>query len=124
MAEERGWREIPIGGLILEAGNAERYVTGGWRTYRPQVDKDVCIDCLQCWLLCPDMCINVEDGRMTGYDYAHCKGCGICERICPVHAIRMILESEAPGGADEGGCWRSGKKRAPKKGAGGGGRTA
>ena len=36
--KEKGWKEIPLGGLILEAGNAEKYKTGGWRTYRPERD--------------------------------------------------------------------------------------
>jgi hypothetical protein len=30
MAEKKkSWKEIPIGGLILEAGNAKEYKTGG-----------------------------------------------------------------------------------------------
>lgn len=111
MADEKGYREIPLGGLILEAGNAARYETGDWRTYRPQVDKGKCTDCLQCWLLCPDSCIYVEDGAMTGYDYDHCKGCGICAHICPVKAIAMILETDAPGAADARGCVGSGRKK-------------
>jgi len=107
MARELGYKELPIGGLILEAGNAIRYKTGGWRTYRPQVDKDTCIECLQCWLLCPDCCIYAEDEKMEGYDYDHCKGCGICAKICPVKCIRMILETDPRGTADERGRFHS-----------------
>jgi pyruvate ferredoxin oxidoreductase delta subunit len=115
MAEERGWKTLPLGGLILEAGNAVGYKTGGWRTFKPQVDKDTCTNCLQCWLLCPDSCIVVGQGAMIGYDYGHCKGCGICARICPVKAIRMVRETDAPGGADEKGCFRSGKKKSDRR---------
>jgi pyruvate ferredoxin oxidoreductase delta subunit len=87
----KGWRELPIGGIIVEAGNAEQYNTGDWRTYTPVVDQDTCINCLQCWIVCPDSAILVEDEEMVGYDYDHCKGCGICAKICPVDAISMTL---------------------------------
>ncbi|MEA3375521.1 MAG: pyruvate synthase, partial [Chloroflexota bacterium] len=30
MSELKGWKEIPIGGMILEAGNAVEYKTGDW----------------------------------------------------------------------------------------------
>jgi len=91
---EKGYKELPIGGKILQAGNSVRYETGSWRTYRPVVDKEKCINCLRCWILCPDASIYVEDEEMTGYDYVHCKGCGICAQICPVEAIEIILESD------------------------------
>ena len=111
MAKEPGYKKIPIGGLIIEAGNAVKYKTGDWRTFRSLVDKDKCTDCLQCWLLCPDMSIIVKDEKMVGYDYDHCKGCGICAKICPVKAIKTIPESEAPGEADENGCFHSKKEK-------------
>ncbi len=35
MAQLKGWREIPIGGVIVEGGNAVEYKTGGWRASGP-----------------------------------------------------------------------------------------
>ncbi len=93
MAEEKkGWKHIPIGGLIVEPGNSEKYITGGWRTYRPVLDDSKCIHCMICWVYCPDSSVIVKDGKMTGFDYDHCKGCGICAHECPKDAIEMILE--------------------------------
>ena len=88
------WKEIPPGGLILEAGNASTYKTGGWRTYRPVWDEKKCINCLICWVNCPDSAILVKDGKVTGIDYDHCKGCGICAKECPskIQAIKMVKE--------------------------------
>lgn len=87
---EKGWKEIPIGGLITEAGNAERYTTGGWRTFKPIRDKEKCIDCLFCWIYCPDSAVKVSNGKIEGIDYDHCKGCGICAEICPKKCIEMV----------------------------------
>jgi pyruvate ferredoxin oxidoreductase delta subunit len=85
--EPKGWREIPIGGMILEAGNAVEYHTGGWRAFRPVWGQADCVHCFQCWLFCPDSSILVDAGqeKMIGFDLAHCKGCGICAAVCPVN---------------------------------------
>ena len=93
------WKEMPLGGKIVEAGNSEQYKTGGWRTYKPVHVKERCINCLRCWILCPDSAILVEDGKVVGIDYDHCKGCGICARECPekCNAIEMKLDD----GTDE-----------------------
>ena len=88
----KGWKEIPIGGMILDAGNASQYNTGSWRTFRPEKNKTKCIICLQCWIFCPDSSIKVKDEKMVGFDYDHCKGCGICASICPVKCIDMVKE--------------------------------
>ena len=85
---QKGWRDIPIGGMILEAGNATEYLTGGWRAFRPVRGEADCIHCMQCWLFCPDssILVDTENEKMAGFDLDHCKGCGICAAICPVNA--------------------------------------
>ena len=39
-----------------------------------------------------------ENGKMTGIDYDHCKGCGICVHECRFDALKMIPESAVEGG--------------------------
>jgi len=90
----KGWREIPEGGLILEAGNALQYKTGSWRSQRPIRDEEKCTNCLICWIYCPDSAILIENGKIKGIDLEHCKGCGICAKECPVGAIEMMKEGK------------------------------
>ncbi len=62
--------------------------TGGWSLDRP-VLHDACNDCALCALFCPEGAIARTDGSMA-IDYLYCKGCGICEVVCPVkNAIAM-----------------------------------
>lgn len=79
---------MPIGGMILEAGNAVEYRTGDWRAFRPVRGGAECSHCFQCWLFCPDssILVDVEEEKMVGFDLQHCKGCGICAAVCPVNA--------------------------------------
>lgn len=87
-------REIPIGALITEAGNSNDYKTGDWRSMKPIWHEEGCVHCLMCWVFCPDVSIKVENGKMVGIDYDHCKGCGICARECPrkEKALEMVKE--------------------------------
>lgn len=88
------WQELPLGGVILEAGSAKTYETGSWRTWKPECHREHCIQCLACWEFCPEDAIVLEDGKdvdggtrkfVVGINYFHCKGCGLCVRECPVN---------------------------------------
>ena len=92
---EKGWKQLTIGGLITDAGNAVQYETGTWRAMRPILDKEKCTNCLTCWVYCPEGSIETEDSKVTGIDLYHCKGCGICASECPKKAISMKDEIEA-----------------------------
>lgn len=93
--EKKGWKSIPKGGIITESGNAESYHTGTWRVKRVLWSKEKCIQCLLCWIYCPDLAINVQEESVTGVDYEHCKGCGICANQCPSQALEMISEDKS-----------------------------
>jgi len=100
ISEMGSWtfKQFPPGAVIPEAGNSDDYVTGGWRSERPWRDDEKCTQCLLCWIVCPDTSIRVEDEKVTTFDLAHCKGCGICAQVCPVDAIEMVPEGcDLPG---------------------------
>jgi pyruvate ferredoxin oxidoreductase delta subunit len=80
--------------VIMDPGTAKAYQTGSWRSKRPVVDKEKCVNCLICWMYCPDNSILVESGEMKGIKLSHCKGCGICANQCPKQAIVMVEEGE------------------------------
>ena len=59
-------------------------------------NEETCIHCLRCWVACPDSSIMQTEGKVTGIDYEHCKGCGICSFECPTDpkSIEMKLETD------------------------------
>jgi 2-oxoacid:acceptor oxidoreductase delta subunit (pyruvate/2-ketoisovalerate family) len=90
----RPWQALPIGGTVVPDPDA-RPRTGGWRTgVRPEVDLSKCVDCLLCWVYCPDSSIRTEDGTFLGIDLEHCKGCEICAVVCPTGAIEMVADDD------------------------------
>jgi len=92
--ELKGWRELPIGG-VLPYDERREIKTGGWRQKgKPVVDESLCVNCLLCWVNCPEPAIIVEGQKMGGYDYSYCKGCGICREVCPSGAISMVPEAQ------------------------------
>lgn len=92
--KKKGWKELPIGGVITEAGNSKKYQTGDWRTSRPVFDPEKCSQCMLCVIFCPDAAIALKEGKVVGMNYDYCKGCGICATECPREAIEMIGEGE------------------------------
>jgi len=82
--------ELPHGGIWDEPGSSSQRATGEWKVLKPAFNDKKCIQCLFCWAYCPDTSILVKDGKMTGFDHEHCKGCGICAEICPAKCIDMV----------------------------------
>ena len=94
----RGWKEddyLP-GATIPLGGTARWNKTGSWRALTlPYFDRRLCIDCLLCWVTCPDICIVMKDDEIQGIDLDYCKGCGICASVCPQGAITMVNKNES-----------------------------
>jgi 2-oxoacid:acceptor oxidoreductase delta subunit (pyruvate/2-ketoisovalerate family) len=89
------WQELPHAGAV-DALEAQRPETGGWRTgLKPQVELSGCVNCLLCWIACPDSAVRLDGTAFDGFDLDHCKGCEICAEICPVGAISMVPEEDA-----------------------------
>lgn len=92
--DEKTWRP----GAVVVAGEATPPKTGGWRSgKKPAVDLGRCVNCLLCYVYCPDMAIRVEGRVFAGIDHRLCKGCELCTRVCPVGAVVMVDE-ETPVG--------------------------
>lgn len=89
----KGWRDIPLGGVVPAGGTAVEYKTGAWRSHRPELDREKCNNCLLCWMYCPDCSIGTRDAKLTDFKWDHCKGCGICAEVCPIGAIKMVEEA-------------------------------
>jgi len=64
-----------------------------WRVFKPVYNRDICIDCQNCWVWCPDSSIISRDKQMLGIDYDHCKGCGICAEVCPTNPKSLVMFS-------------------------------
>ncbi len=67
--------------------------TGTWSLDRP-VLADACTACALCALFCPEGAITRHDGSMF-VDERYCKGCGICEVVCPVRGAIVMEEVRA-----------------------------
>jgi len=89
---QTSWKELSKGGIITDAGNAEDFKTGDWRSMKPVFIEEKCKQCMLCWPVCPDSSIPVENGKRKDFDYDHCKGCGICAEVCPFDAIDFVEE--------------------------------
>jgi len=103
-----GYRTAPIGGVLPLPGNTAHNDLQSSRTgWIPVFDKDKCIDCGMCDMVCPDLCLvwstqTGDDGqavvKLDGIDYRYCKGCMRCVETCST--LAMTREAEMPGMAD------------------------
>ena len=91
---ELTWKDLNIGLIVTEPGNARQYQTGYWRSQRPTYDFNRCIKCGICQLFCPEGCIGQNPEGYFEADLFYCKGCGICARECWTRVITMVDEEE------------------------------
>lgn len=91
----RTWRQVDPGGQVMTPGNAVNYRSSDWSSQNAVWIEETCIHCLQCWVFCPDNCINVVDEKVVGVDDFYCKGCGICIEVCPTKPKSLVMKTFA-----------------------------
>jgi len=92
MAELKRWDQLSRGGTVAPADVAQP-TTGDWRTSgKPTLDYGRCVNCLLCWIYCPDSAIVLDGTTLSGIDHDYCKGCELCVEVCPTGAIAMVAE--------------------------------
>jgi len=74
--------------------NSYTATVASWRVIKPVFNIDVCIDCQNCWVWCPDTSIISRDKQMLGIDYDHCKGCEVCVEVCPTNPKSLLMFNE------------------------------
>lgn len=87
---EPTWKDISLGAVVSDAGNAAEYKTGDWKSERPMLNSERCIKCGICYIFCPEGCIPQNPEGFFEADPYYCKGCGICARECWTQAITMV----------------------------------
>lgn len=100
------YNDLPVG-AVVNPETAEQLHTGSWRMgLKPTVELSKCVNCLLCWIDCPDTAVLLQDNSFYGFDFNFCKGCELCAEVCPTKAITMVEESkEVP----ENGRFRGGR---------------
>ena len=88
------WKDLNPGSIVTDAGSADQYATGGWRSQRPVYDNSKCNKCGLCFIFCPEGCITQQEDGLYDANLFYCKGCGICAYECPKDVITMIEEEE------------------------------
>jgi len=108
----RGWDKLEMGSVLfpfskdgrqaLHKHNNERSYTkessygtsvAHWRIDKPVHNNNICINCFNCWVYCPDGAILARDEKLAGVDYQHCKGCGVCVDVCPTNPKSLLMFS-------------------------------
>lgn len=89
-----GYLNAPLGGVVADPANSVlKDLSASRQGFVPVFDREKCIDCGQCDIVCPDFCFVWERGtdkrgrpaqRLVGIDYQYCKGCLKCVEACPV----------------------------------------
>ncbi len=96
-----------------QTNSYNKYVSD-WRIIKPVYNRDICIDCQNCWIFCPDTSIISRDKKMIGIDYDHCKGCGVCVEVCPTNPKSLLMFQERDDNEEALSSWPEKKKKEGK----------
>jgi pyruvate ferredoxin oxidoreductase gamma subunit len=101
---ELGYKNAPIGGVIVNPGNTvQKDLSASRQGFIPVLDLNKCVHCGECDMVCPDYCFVWErrvakNGKeaqfLVGIDYQYCKGCLRCVEVCKPHALTEHREDE------------------------------
>ena len=53
------------------------------------LDKEACIGCSLCSVVCPQGVFEIRDGKAVIVDLDGCMECGACVNNCPVYALKV-----------------------------------
>ncbi len=90
------------GGILSSPGaTAWNDVSAARSGFLPAFNRERCIHCALCDMVCPDGCLVWEPGEeggrfereLTGVDYRYCKGCLRCVESCPASAMLKKAET-------------------------------
>lgn len=93
-----------LGGILSQAGaTVWNDVSAARSGSLPAFNRERCIHCALCDMVCPDYCLVWEKGEqggrfereLTGVDYRYCKGCLRCVESCPASAMLKKAETAA-----------------------------
>jgi thioredoxin reductase len=81
--------------LLVEARTLGSHETA---SLHPRVDEGLCIGCGECVKGCPeqDVLTTIRNKAVVAHA-VECVGHGICERVCPVGAITLVIGTEKRG---------------------------
>ena len=111
----KGWNEFEIGSVLFafegnedgikvqeklpenraySENSSKKRSVAHWRVQKPVHNNNICINCFNCWVYCPDGAIIARDEKLSGVDYVHCKGCGVCVQVCPTNPKSLLMFDE------------------------------